>query len=249
MTKKVSFVTGFIVLFLIYHFPEFFSAFWIAAVCKILFLIAAFIVAKAQGFKGLSSWGLSLHTGWWKNLLYGLLIGIGTYMVSTLISVQMKFETIASLPSFVAVIEQLPMILLITSVPSVAEDILTRGYLYKHLKQHLKPIIWIIASAAAFYLNHIWRYSDGFAVFAYLLMMGLLLAYTVVKTNSLWLAFGLHWGFNAWYQSTVSLIPVDDVSKHKESTWIFALCLCLLLLILLIFRRIRLFSFNNDLQG
>jgi membrane protease YdiL (CAAX protease family) len=245
---KISFVTGFVILFLIYHFPEFFSAFWIAAVCKILFLITAFIVAKAQGYKGLSSWGLPLHKGWWKNLLYGLLIGVAIYMISTFISIQMKFEAITSLPSFITVIEQLPMILLITSVPSVAEDILTRGYFYKHLKQHLKPFIWILVSAAAFYLNHIWRYSDGIAVFAYLLIMGLLLAYTVVKTNSLWLAFGLHWGFNSGYQSTASLISVDDISKHKESTWIFALCLLLLLLILLMFQRTKLFCFNNDSQ-
>lgn len=41
----ISFAVGFLILFFIYHFPEYFSAFWIMATFKIGFLIVAFIVA------------------------------------------------------------------------------------------------------------------------------------------------------------------------------------------------------------
>ena len=39
--KWLSFFTGLLILFVTYHFPEFFSALWIAAVFKIGFLIVA----------------------------------------------------------------------------------------------------------------------------------------------------------------------------------------------------------------
>ena len=75
----LTFLSGFLFLFVLYHFPEFFSAFWVAAVCKIAFLMVAYLVARAQGFKGLGGYGLQLHRGWWINLGRGVALGVATY--------------------------------------------------------------------------------------------------------------------------------------------------------------------------
>ncbi|MBK9532177.1 MAG: hypothetical protein IPO42_10320 [Chitinophagaceae bacterium] len=78
MSRKsiFSFGIGFLVLFFIYHFPEYFSAFWIMATFKIGFLIVAFILVRLQGWKGLNGYGLGFTHKWAANLSMGLLIGL-----------------------------------------------------------------------------------------------------------------------------------------------------------------------------
>jgi hypothetical protein len=71
MTKKnfFSFFLGFLILFVVYHFPEYFSAFWIMATFKIGFLIVAFILAMLQGWKSLGGYGLGFGPKWGSDLI------------------------------------------------------------------------------------------------------------------------------------------------------------------------------------
>ena len=222
-SKQVSsFLAGFIILFFIYHFPEFFSSFWLMAICKIGFLLLAFILAKAQGWKGLGGYGLSIMPGWACNLTKGIAIGILGFGLSIVFSVFLKFETIISLSTFNKVLAQIPMLLLMTAIPSLAEDILTRGYLYGHLRNKMKKENWVLLSAVLFVLNHIWRLNSGMAILTYLFFLGLLLALAVWQTKSLWLAFGIHWGSNLAYESSNSFLNIESLAQHHEDTWILA---------------------------
>ncbi len=241
--KKVySFFIGFLLLFAVYHFPEFFSAFWIMAVFKIGFLFLAYILARLQGWKGLGGYGLGLVPAWWRNLLKGLLIGLTAFAFSFLLSLQWGYEKINSFPSLQAIVQQLPMILLMTSIPSVAEDILTRGYLFGHLSKSMNRSTWILLSSGVFVLNHIWRLNDGAAVIAYLFLLGLVLAYAVWNTQSLWLAFGIHWGANIAFESTNSLWQTEPLVPHKGSTWLLAATWGLVLIVFVLFQRRKRFS-------
>ncbi|MBK6634902.1 MAG: CPBP family intramembrane metalloprotease [Chitinophagaceae bacterium] len=109
------------------------------------------------------------------------------------------------------------MLLLMTAIPSIAEDILTRGYLYGHLK-FMKPLGWILLSAIIYVLNHIWRLNDGLPVLTYLFILGIVLAFAVWLTKSLWLAFGIHWGANIAFESSNSIIHTKALVQHDGST-------------------------------
>jgi len=231
-----SFIAGFLVLFAVYHFPEYFSAFWIMATFKIGFLVVAFILARLQGWKGLGGYGLGLSKPWILDLLKGLLTGLLFFALSVLVSVKCGYEAVTHPLFFRNIIDQLPMILLMTAIPSVAEDILTRGYLYGHLK-FMKPVGWILLSAVIYVLNHIWRLNDGPAVLTYLFILGLVLAMSVWITKSLWLAFGIHWGANIAFESSHSIIHTNPLVQHNGATWLLAASWALLLVLLLIFNR------------
>lgn len=218
----LSFILGFILLFSIYHFPEFFSAFWIMAVFKTGFLIVAFALAFVQGWKGLGAYGLGIKDKWLPNLLKGLFIGVMGFSLSLWISSLLGFENIFFQQSFQSIVTQLPMLLLMTAIPSVAEDLLTRGYLYGHLGNKMGKNPWILLSALIFVLNHIWRLNDGYAVIAYLFLLGLLLAYTVWLTKSLWMAFGIHWGANIMFESSSSFFKIESLVNHTGDTWVLA---------------------------
>lgn len=230
--RSFSFISGFLLLFTVYHLPEFFDAFWIMAVCRIGFLILAFFLARWQGWKGLGGYGLPFHAGWWKNLLPGILLGMITFAVSQLIALLLHWETLTLQVSAAGVLQQLPILLLFTFFPSMAEDILTRGYLHAHLRS-LGAEMWIVCSALVFTGNHIWRLNNGAAVICYLLVMGLVLAYAVRTTGSLWLAFGIHWGLNIAYQFVSMFFKSRSLTTGSGPTWVYATCLAGLGLVLL----------------
>jgi len=233
----LSVLTGFLLLFAIYHFPEFFNALWIAAVFKIGFLFVSFLIARQQGLKGLGGFGLSLHKGWYANLFKGLIIGICFFTLAVFLSVIAGFEKLSSIADAAGFLKQIPLILLMTVFPSVAEDILTRGYLFAHFKQRMNGNVFVLFSAVVYVLNHIWRLGDHPATLIYLFILGIALAYSLWFTRSLWLAFGIHWGSNIAFESNTSLIKTISLSHDHSANWILAGCFLLMLIFLWITKK------------
>lgn len=234
-TKWVSFLLGFFALFLIYHFPEFYPEFWITATFKIGFLAVAFLIAHLQGWKGLGGYGLTLKSKWKGLLLIGVLTGSGFFLLYFIFSVLLGFQGIVSISTFDSILKNLPLILLMTAIPSVAEDILTRGYLYAHLEKFMPPFFWVLFSSSVYVLNHIWRLNDGAAVLSYLFLLGLVLAYSVLMVKSLWLAFGIHWGANIAFEVINSSVEVSSARNGVADTYLLAGVWGVLLIILLLF--------------
>ncbi|PZX62333.1 CPBP family intramembrane glutamic endopeptidase [Hydrotalea sandarakina] len=235
MTLKsfFSFAAGFVVLFFLYHFPEFFNSFWISAVFKTLVLVGAYIIARMQGWKGWEGYGLGKIKHRWLFLVIGLCIGILFFSLSWLASILFQFETITKMQVWQQWMMQLPQIMLITFIPSLAEDILTRGYWYVHFS-FLKSWHWVLLSAIVFVLNHIWRLNDGWAVLSYLFLLGIALAITIRLSHSLWPALGIHWGANLAYQTIASFITTENRVEHAGSTWLLAAAWALLVVVLLL---------------
>ena len=123
------------------------------------------------------------------------------------------------------------MLLLMTSFPSIAEDVLTRGYLYGHLFNKMKPWHWVLLSAVVYVLNHIWRLNEDPSVLVYLFLLGVVLASAVWKTKSLWLAFGIHWGANLAFESSHSFVETKPLVTHYGSTWLLAASWLLLVIL------------------
>ena len=234
MMRTKTVLVGFFILFVFYHFPEFFDSFTIAAIFKITFLIVAVIVARLQGFKGLGNFGLAFKEKWLRHLILGLLIGCLAFTVSVLLSIGLNFEAVTKIQPFSFFIKNLPFVLLVTFFPSIAEDILTRGYLWAHLK-FLNPLTWTFISAAVYVLNHIWRLNEGLPVLSYLFFLGLVLAISVWITRSLWLTLGIHWGANIVFEMVHSGIRTTSVADSAyptyclAATWLFVFILLLVI--------------------
>jgi membrane protease YdiL (CAAX protease family) len=226
-------IAGFVFLFFVYHFPEFFQSFAITAVFKIGFLLAAIFLSRFQGWKFLEGYGLSFNKKWLSLLSGGLLVGFISFTISILLSLGMNFEKLVNIQTFYFFLKSLPLTLLMTFFPSIAEDILTRGYLFGHLKS-LKPILWILLSASIYVLNHIWRLNDDLSVLTYLFLLGVVLSISVVITKSLWLAFGIHWGANIAFELSNTGLNLINIGKANASTWMLSIAWGILLFILTI---------------
>lgn len=235
---RLAVALGFVLLFTVYHLPEFFQALWIAAVFKILFLLLAFGVVRLQGYRGYAAYGLPLHKNRVILLAPGILIGIVFYLLPFIASVLLGYESVVKVTTLKTAVQQLPWLLLLTGIPSLAEDILTRGYLFTHLKK-VSAYCWVIISALVYLLNHLWRLNDGPAVLSYLFILGLVLGLTVVLTQSLWVTLGIHWGANLAFECSSSFIATKTTVTHNGSTWLLAGSWAVLLLLLLVIKHYR----------
>ena len=221
-SSTTSIMAGFAVLFAVYHSHEFFQSMTVSAVAMLSFVVVSYAVARAQKLKGLQSWGLSLQQQWWAKLLTGMALGFCFVSLSTGISLHLGYERITQTPGAAVFFDKIWWIMFMTFWPSLAEDILTRGYLFKHLGNRMPAKAWVLFSAIVYVLNHIWRLTDHPSVLTYLFILGLVLATAMQLTKSLWLTLGIHWAANIVYYITVDIIPTESVVDGYQSTWILA---------------------------
>jgi hypothetical protein len=130
-----------------------------------------------------------------------------------------------------------------TLLPSLAEDILTRGYLFAHLQNKFSSALFIFISALVFTLNHIFRLSQT-DVMVYIFMLGLLLAWCLVYTRSLWLTLGVHWGTNIAYQFFTNIISLKTVKETGYDNYLLAACFFVGWIIVVILYKAGFFKFS-----
>lgn len=215
----------------------------VSAVAMLAFVPLSYAVARAQKLEGLQSWGLGLQHQWWTKLILGLALGVCFVGLSTVISIYLGFERVTEVPGPAAFLQKIWWIIFMTFWPSLAEDILTRGYLFRHFAHRVPSFAWILLSAVVYVLNHIWRLTDHVSVLTYLFILGLVLATAMQLTRSLWLTLGIHWAANIVYYITVDIYPTAATGAPHASTWVLAasylVLFCVLLCALVLHKRSR----------
>jgi membrane protease YdiL (CAAX protease family) len=106
----------------------------------------------------------------------------------------------------------------------LAEELLFRGYPFRQLVRASGPRAAVVLSAAAFGAYHL--VGSGYwamgAVFRFLTpaLGGLLFGYAALRTGSLALPIGLHWGGN-WVQAAV--LGLGQAAGTSRSLWVMTL--------------------------
>lgn len=222
---------GFVILWSCYHLAES-SMYYANNAIGFLLGMALFFVCAWQlpKHRGLSSWGLGLHKGWWKMLLSGMLIGFVLYGLQFTLAIYWRSEQLVKVPSWEVIVPQLAYWSLGTALSSFSEDILTRGYVYHYYKNTLSPTWLVIASALLYWFNHIHRLTDDWVTFGYLFVLGVLLMIPLVKTQSLWVTGGIHWAGNIFFHLSHSIAHTQEVPHSRYSSNIL-LIFCIIVLI------------------
>lgn len=156
-------------------------------------LLAAWPLGRWLGGRGFDAFGLGLQPGWLRLLAAGLLLAT-LAKTSALALAPLVGAGIATPSPLPVAPAALILAALMTFVPSVAEDILTRGFLLRSW-QWSGPG-FIVASALLYTLNHIWRFDWGVTEQVRLFCLGLAYGAAAWRWNSLWGAVALHWGWN-----------------------------------------------------
>jgi hypothetical protein len=90
------------------------------------------------------------------------------------------------------------------------EELLTRGYLLQNIAEGTNLKVGVLLSSLYFAVLHASNPNVSWIAIVGLLVSGLFLAYSYVRTRTLWLAMGLHFGWN-FFQNTVFGFPVSGL--------------------------------------
>lgn len=215
---------AFALLFVLYQAAEGIGARLLGSVSvQAAFLLAMVIgawpVGRWLGFRGYEAYALE-----WRRSAPVLLAGglaLALLMKYVAVCVGMALNVYAArapgtTPSAaVSFLSSIPWALMVTLVPSLAEDILARGFLYRAARIRWQPWLFVLASSAFYVLNHVYRLGQGGAEWTMLFCYGLAYATAVARTGSLWLAVGMHWGWNLANVLIGDILPNEVLS----ATW------------------------------
>lgn len=221
MGQRTRAAIAFVVLFVLYQSAEGLGArvlhsFAAQATLMTACVVAAWPLSRWLGYRGYGAWALDARPGSLGWLGIGLALSLaakalalwaGAY-VGIYVPAQGAEPHAATL-----LLAALPMLLVSTFIPSVAEDILTRGFWYRGAGiTWQRGIAFIAFSTLAYVANHIFRLGMGATEWIMLACFGIAYATALWRTGTLWAAVGLHWGWNLGNGLGDALVPLDVAS-------------------------------------
>ncbi|WP_431212629.1 CPBP family intramembrane glutamic endopeptidase [Puia sp. P3] len=120
---------------------------------------------------------------------------------------------------------------------SCSEDILTRGYIYFHLKERIGNLPVILVSALVYWLNHIYKLGTGPGNWIYIILLGVIFMIPVMITRSLWFTTAMHWAGNSVFFVTHQAIDTETLPSRLQPNDVLSFCILGLIPLVVYFLR------------
>lgn len=209
---------GFLILFSLYQSAEgvgqrLLDNFAVQAILMLLCLGAAWPVGRfLLRHRGFDAYALEWRPAVVLWLAGGVLLAGLTKVLALLIGAKFGVYAIgpaAAAPGFLSLIPVVALALVSTFIPSIAEDIITRGFWWRVPEDALRGVGFVLATSTIYVLNHVYRLENGPVEWVMLFCFGVPYAVAVVRTGSLWAAVGVHWGWNLTNALLGSFVTVE----------------------------------------
>jgi len=226
---------AFALLFVVYQSAEGLGGrvldnFAVQAALMVAALLGGWPVARWLGWRGYEAYGLDRRRTSFAILAAGLMLTLIVKGAALAAGLSAGIASVGAAPGAPGVLAGAGLVAgaaLTTFIPSVAEDILTRGFLLRAIGVRWTGPAFVLASAALFTFNHIYRFDWGISEQARLFCCGLAYAAAAWRWRTLWGAVGLHWGYNLanalWER--LSPVSIDDVVAGRWLTAVLHLIL------------------------
>jgi membrane protease YdiL (CAAX protease family) len=177
-------------------------------------LAAGYLCARLFEDLPWRSLGLTFHDGWLRDLIIGSAIGLGSLALAVGIAAiagGLRFS-ISGSGMVWAVLRSLLGSAILLFVAAVAEEAIFRGYPLQTLARARLAWVGVLLTSLPFGLVHL-RNPNVVPVvtFTNTALAGLWLAVAYLRTRSLWLPLGVHWGWN-WALGWVFGLPISGVN-------------------------------------
>lgn len=217
ISSSLKAIGGFLALFGIYHIAEYMVLYKNSPcpfiLISFIFFVVAWLIGKWQYGNGLNAWGIVLNKQMASLLAVGLLAGLVVNGIAFLTSLYLHIEVIRYVPSSVTFLQQGALLVSGCCISSLTEDVLTRGYVYRHLHEKMSPSVLILISAAIYVLNHIHRLNEP-VYLLYLFLIGIHLMIPMIFTGNIWYTLGVHWAGNIVYHITSNVMHTAEGTNH-----------------------------------
>ena len=189
-------------------------------VADVIFRVTLLVAALGTGYlcarllEGLPwrSLGLTLHQGWFRDLIIGFAIGFAALAVAVGIAtvaggLRFSFSGVTA-PALRSLVGSL----VILSVAALAEEALFRGYGLQTLSRaHLAWLGLLLTSVPFGYVHLSNPNVVPFVTFANTALAGIWLGIAYLRTRSLWFPLGVHWSWN-WALGWFFGLPISGIN-------------------------------------
>jgi membrane protease YdiL (CAAX protease family) len=156
------------------------------------------------------SLGLTLHPGWFRDLVFGFVIGFASLVVAVAIASRGLSFSFGN-TGWSGIVRAMIGSLVLLFVAALAEEAMFRGYGLQTLSRAKLAWLGVLLTSVPFGLVHL---SNPNVVrgltFANTAIAGLWLAAAYLRTRSLWLALGVHWSWN-WALGWFFGLPISGI--------------------------------------
>jgi membrane protease YdiL (CAAX protease family) len=201
-------------------------------------LLLALPLGRWLGWRGYDAYGLDLQPRSFALLAAGMLLAALAFLASRTLGAATGFYA-APATVGTASIGAVGVAVLSTFIPSVAEDILTRGFLLRTLPLQLTAASYVILTALLYTANHVWRFDWGISEQVRLFCLGLAYGAAAWRWRNLWGAVALHWGWNLTNVLVDQLMPTQTLSSDAARYLSAAVNLVMLAIVVLLPRAVN----------
>jgi membrane protease YdiL (CAAX protease family) len=156
------------------------------------------------------SLGLTLHRGWFRDLVFGFAIGFASLVVAVAVASK-GFSFSLGNTGWSSIIKSMIGSAVILFVAALAEEAMFRGYGLQTLSRAKLAWLGVLLTSVPFALGHLSNPNVVPGVtFANTAIAGVWLAAAYLRTRSLWLALGVHWSWN-WALGWFFGLPISGL--------------------------------------
>jgi len=151
--------------------------------------------------------GLPRVKGWLKHFAIGAAVG---FFLTILAVAPIHFwgHTKIAFDHGLLVFPKIGAVIVVLLFGALAEELMFRGYPFQHLERGIGAVGAIAVFAVLYGLLHLLNPGAGRWGVANTILIGVLLSIAYLRTRSLWLPWGIHFGWNATLGSVLGL-PVS----------------------------------------
>lgn len=171
----------------------FFRTFWLALLLLGFWGMGRLLDGQESPIKAM---GLIRREGFGKEIALGVATGWGLITVLVLpimLSGRLDLTFWWSARSILLTMNNL----IVLAVAALVEEVAFRGYAFQRLRDAVGPTVATLLLAAVFGLVHLNNPHGGWPAVFVTMLAGIMLSVAYLQTRSLWMAWGLHFGWNA----------------------------------------------------
>ncbi len=176
-------------------------------------LLCSFLMAKYFDHRPSGTIGYRFYRRWWRDYLLGVVIGWA--LVTLIFAAEgllgyLEVQWVGF--SFSLLVRVFGFSLIYFVFQSAFEEVLFRGYLFQTLIEGTNVLAAVVIFSAVFGLLHMMNPNALWLGGVNTIVAGLMFCLAYLRTRGLWLASGLHFGWN-YFLGSIYGLPVSGISS------------------------------------
>jgi len=158
--------------------------------------LANAVVARGWERGQMADFGLAWESRSAREFLAGIACGAGGAVLIIIVALLAGMASFDAVPAAPRAWMGIPLLAIVLLFGSVGEELMFHGYAFQHLVRHIGEFATVLPVGILFGLMHMGNQNVTFLAVLNTMAWGVLLGCAYLRTRTLWLPIGMHYGWN-----------------------------------------------------